>query len=541
MRKWRLRGRRGQVAAVATILGLLLVVTFIANYLTTTLPSQMSVNELDHAVQVENQLGRLQAQIQAATTDGAVGAELTQPVTLGSTGVPPFAPADIGTIGPANSSTGFTVAYLNYSAPWGGTAGGYSKPASSCIFALSTMTCTAAAVVLYNFTGTPIAPGFVLTEAGGGTYNLNVTTSGTSALHELIAVTLTHAANLNLQVLGNNDTVSVLMPAGGSVAHIIVDGNYDSLTFTNPAAATVQVLTVGVHDSVVVSGTVSGAFVLIASFFGATSTVTVTTGSIASGSVFAVYFNSYTPAAPVPSCPVLSLAPGDTVAGGVSGSGAYYVTYNDSTSVTVAPPPVWWHTWVLTPAVICPFYYPVYETTSSSGIDVHLANTYIPAADVAFDQGAIVYAQPGGVPILVDGPMITANQTPAGVLNSISVVVPQFTGTFGTDSGIATTEITTRLLALNSVQLNPVNNPLPGVTTLYVYVAVTTTYASGWAAYYNATAPFQSQWRCIGSSVACLGPYPTLPTIGSAVFWFATTTSTTTVDLAMPTFAVSLI
>jgi hypothetical protein len=541
MRKWRLRGRRGQVAAVATILGLLLVVTFIANYLTTTLPSQMSVNELDHVVQVENQLGRLQAELQAATAYGAVGAELTQPVTLGSSGDPPFAPADVGTIGPANSSTGFTVAYLNYSPPWGGTAGGYSSPSSSCIFALTTMTCTGAATVLYNWTGTPVAPGYVLSETGGGTYNLNVTTSGTTALHELVAITMTHTAIMNLLVLGSNDSISFSLSGVGSQLHIIVDGSYDSVTFASPNAENAQVLMVGVHDSVAVTGTVGGAFVLLSSFFGATDSVTVTTGSIASGSIFAVYYNSYTTASPRPSCPVLSLAPTDTVAGGVSGSGAYYVTYNDSTSVTVAPPPVWWNTWVLTPAVICPFYYPVYETQSSSGIDVHLYNTYIPAADVAFDQGAIVYAQPGGVPILVDGPEITANITHAGVLNSMNVVVPQFTGTFGTDSGIATTEITTRLISLNSVQLTSFNNPLPGVTTLYVYVAVTTTYASGWAAYYNSTTPFQTHWRCIGSTVACVGPYPTTPTIGSAVIWLATTTSTTTVNIALPTFAVSLL
>jgi len=60
LRKWRRRGRRGQVAAVATIFGLLLVVVFIANYLTTTLPAQMSVNDLDHVIQVENQVGQLQ-------------------------------------------------------------------------------------------------------------------------------------------------------------------------------------------------------------------------------------------------------------------------------------------------------------------------------------------------------------------------------------------------------------------------------------------------------------------------------------------------
>ena len=46
---------------MATILGLLLVVTVIANYLATTLPAQMSVNDLNHEIAVENQLGHFQA------------------------------------------------------------------------------------------------------------------------------------------------------------------------------------------------------------------------------------------------------------------------------------------------------------------------------------------------------------------------------------------------------------------------------------------------------------------------------------------------
>ena len=54
VRNWRRRGRRGQVAAVATLLGLLLVVTFIANFLTTVVPNQMQVNDLNHEVTVES-------------------------------------------------------------------------------------------------------------------------------------------------------------------------------------------------------------------------------------------------------------------------------------------------------------------------------------------------------------------------------------------------------------------------------------------------------------------------------------------------------
>ena len=111
-RKWRRRGRRGQVAAVATLLGLLLVVTFIANYLSTQLPNQMAVNDLNHDVLVENQLARFGALLQSATDNGATGVQLTQPLSLGSVGLPPFAAADSAFTGQPMNGSG---AILNYS------------------------------------------------------------------------------------------------------------------------------------------------------------------------------------------------------------------------------------------------------------------------------------------------------------------------------------------------------------------------------------------------------------------------------------------
>jgi hypothetical protein len=538
MRKWRLRGRRGQVAAVATILGLLLVVTFIANYLTTTLPNQMSVNDLNHVIQVEDQMGRLQAELEAAANQGAVGAQLTQPITLGSSGAPPFAAADLGTIGPANYSTGFTAAYLNYSPPNGGVAGGYSNPALNCPFLASSMTCIGSAVVLYNFTGNPVG-GYTLAMAFGGTFNINVTTSGTLATPETVTAALGGGAeHLNLIVLGSNDTVTLAITSG-SVVHVTMDGNYDKLDISNTAANRVLALMVGIHDAITVTSNV-GAMNLVSTFFGSTSTETLP-GVITAGSSFSVYFNSFSSATVQPSCPILSVAPTDSVAGGESGAGSYFVAYNDSTSVSITAPPVWWSYAVLTPSVICPFFYPVYEAQSSAGIDVHLLNTYIPQSDVAFDQGAVVFAQPGGVPIVVDGPDVSANITKAGVLNSMTVLVPQFVGTFGTDSGISTTEISLRLLSLNAVQLNSFNNPVSVTSGLYVFFSVTSSYASGWAAYYNSTTPFQSHWRCLGSTIACSGPYATGLSLGSTVIWFQTTPSITTVNIAMPSYAVSLV
>jgi hypothetical protein len=102
-RNWRQRGRRGQVSAVATLLGLLLVVTFIANYLSTQLPSQMAVNDLNHEVLLENQLGRFGALLQTVATNFLSAAQVTQPISLGTAAAPPFAPPD----------TSFTSGVLN--------------------------------------------------------------------------------------------------------------------------------------------------------------------------------------------------------------------------------------------------------------------------------------------------------------------------------------------------------------------------------------------------------------------------------------------
>ncbi len=114
-RRWRRHGRRAQVAPVATLLGLLLVVTYLATYLATTLPNQMSVNDLDHETQVVNQIGQLATVASDMASVGIIGAEGTFPVTLGSAGTPPFAGPDSASIGPITGWTGVYGMYVNYS------------------------------------------------------------------------------------------------------------------------------------------------------------------------------------------------------------------------------------------------------------------------------------------------------------------------------------------------------------------------------------------------------------------------------------------
>jgi hypothetical protein len=111
VRRWRKRGERGQVAPVATILGLLLVVTFIANYLTATLPGQMSANDLNHELLLENQLGQFSALLPAVSATGITGAQVSQPISLGTASQPPFAGADHSVLSRGNLTGGITVSY----------------------------------------------------------------------------------------------------------------------------------------------------------------------------------------------------------------------------------------------------------------------------------------------------------------------------------------------------------------------------------------------------------------------------------------------
>jgi len=86
-------------------------VTYIATYLSTTLPNQMQVNDLNHELQVENQVGNLQADLVVATESDAVGAQLSQPISLGSAGAPPFAAQDSGWTSALPQGSGMGVTY----------------------------------------------------------------------------------------------------------------------------------------------------------------------------------------------------------------------------------------------------------------------------------------------------------------------------------------------------------------------------------------------------------------------------------------------
>ncbi|MGA8543213.1 MAG: hypothetical protein WB947_06745 [Thermoplasmata archaeon] len=544
-RKWRLRGRKGQVAAVATILGLLIVVVYIANYLTATLPGQMSVNDLNHVILVENQLGHLQALLHSASTDGAVGAELTQPITLGSAGQPPFADADSGTIGPALNGSYFQLnttlqGPLTYTPPTGGIANTGNHPAGCTIIATG-VDCTAASNLVYNFSATTGPTTYLFTITASGTYLVNVTDSGSTLIPASITwMNSGTGAVSHLLVIGNNDTITVSSSAASTEVIEIV-GNYDTVDVSNTNTLGLTVYAVGIHNEVDVTSSNNG-MTLVATFFGSTDSVVL--GTIGGTTQkFHVYFNGFQPWAPTEYCPVDNLAAtSDTVTGGTSGT--YSVTYNDTAAASIAPPAPWGGT-SITPSILCPFYahsvIPFNLAQGSAGFDVHFANTYIPPGDAAFDQGAVIYAQAGGIPAFIDPPSISATTGTGGAVTSVFFWVPVFVGVLSTDAGLSTAMVATRLLSVNTISLTP-QSSLGIDNSTNIVVTIHTSFAQAWTNFFNTTTPFQNDWSCApAGSAPCTGTYASGGPFGTVVLTIPTGTLLDSLEIQLATFNVSLV
>ena len=548
-RKWRLRGRRGQVAAVATILGLLLIVVYIANYLTTTLPGQMSVNDLNHVIQVEDQVGHLQALLESASADNAVGAELTQPITLGSQGTPPFAAPDSGSVGPATNGSYFQLnSTLSgppvYTPPTGGTANtGRDTPTGGCPIVGTTMTCTGTNHLIWNFSGSAVAYSLVTTA---GTYLINVTDSGaSSATPAAIAVTPSASNPIDVTVIGNNDTVTLTLPVTATYANVVIYGNYDSLiVLVTGAGATDQVhlLELGLHDTTTLSGAAGLTF--LASIFGSTNSVAgPTTANSNAGTKVGVYFSGFTTG--TTACPADTLASSDSVSGS-STTGTYFAEYNVTTPFTPTAVADWTQSaQVVTPVTsACPFFtastIPFHLAQSSAGFDVHFRNTYMPSGDVAFDQGGVVYAQTGGVPVMLDPPSISATAA-NGNFTSFSVWFPVFVGTLPTDSGLSSATFATRLASVNTIALSP-STSIGIANATSIVLTIHSPFAAAWAGYFNSTYPFQNHWACLpAGSVACLGPYSTGGAFGTVVLTIPTGYLLDALTIQLATFNVSIV
>ncbi|HKN07605.1 MAG TPA: hypothetical protein VJ021_08440 [Thermoplasmata archaeon] len=493
---------------MATILGLLLVVTFIANYISTTLPNTMGQNDLQHDVEVQNQVAQLSALMQVTAESGTISAQVSQAVTLGSVGAPPFAAADSSTIAPGNQSSGlgvnFTIAGpLSYNPPTGGTPGG--THIAQCTYpTLSQITCSGTFSLFYNFTGSDVgsSPYSVSLSGTGYTAHLNLTVNSS-------AVTITTSGTLSLLVLailGNLDTISV--PLSNTPENILIVGSNDTLILTGSGTGNTNILVVGNDDKIVNTASGNG-HTFVASFYGSRDQFQPGTIS-GNNNIFGVYFTGYNPSAPSSVCPMDNLAGTDTVTQPtLSGSGdTFTLTYNNTTGSTGTGANGHW-----TPihnnipaSFACPYYsqfvlpIPAGGAPPSASIVVHLNNVYSTRAEVALDQGAVVYAQPGGLPVFVVPPRISLSN---GVL---SLFVPRFTGHVGSESGVGTADVSLRLLSTQDIVVP--SNQFSFQSSTQITITIISPYVAAWYAYFHSSSsPFAPYVTCTGSNSVCTALY----------------------------------
>lgn len=515
------------------MLGLMLVVTMLANYLATQLPAQMQVYDVNHGVTVLNQVARLASAIEDVASLGAVGATISQPITLGSLAAPPFAPSDGASIGPGAQGSQLAVSYtVNgssiYAPPTVGPAGGTVKGASCSTHTTTVLTCSSTtAKVVWNFTSSATTSISVTTS--GGPYYVN-----TSASNSTLAITASSAAPMTMLVAGSNDTITLTISGTSTVLHLIIVGSHDAVEFASSSSwssSTLTILAVGNHNAIS-SGSLSATnSKLSATFFGSNDSVSL--GSVtATNSYFNVYLNGFTPGSPVSICPVDNLAyTTGSVAVTTHSGGTYNVTYND-TSVSTGTAPSPWTGVFGTAVVACPFYAPASIPETSSGavgasLAVTLKNTYTPGGVIAFDQGAVVYAQRNGVPLMFSPPGITLNQ------GNLSVWLPEFVGGIGTEVGTGTAVLSVRLVSVLDLKLPTANLTLSGATS----IVVTTPFAQAWSSYLNAQSAFAGDAVCVPkTSTACSGAFSLNGPLGT-VYLNVTATG---LQLQVATYSVSM-
>jgi hypothetical protein len=542
VRKWRLRGRRGQVSAVATILGLLLVVTFIANYLTTTLPGQMSVNDLNHDVQVQDQVGRLQALLQAAADSGDVGAQFSQPITLGGVGEPPFAGPDSGWISPGNLSGGFGANFTvsihpkvvgtgpaQDGAPGTGacTGAGTTRCASGTWFTLAvtptnvndllvlvitTYELSVAALTTADIVDTALST-WTLDPAGGNEVVHGTSCGGGFCQFVFWAIDTGIGADVvTVGVVGltahDGSAVLVAMDDVNAVNPISATGAFargDSTT----ASAVVSAPQFGSVLGLVSSVTASGVFPTItANSAGTPCTATCTAIASQHGEAFGVTYAESEP---------------------VSSAGVY------TASATLSATEDWGEmALAINPEYTTPPSIPISTGAPPPGASlvVHLANTYLPSAEVAFDQGGVVFAQPGSAPILLDPPDFTYNQS------GVSLTIPFFQGTVPVESGVGTTDILVKLVS-TSTYVFP-NTGLVLVTNSHVTFNLITPYWAAWMTYFASNGNFAGYVACTLGGAACPAAVTATYVPSGPLATITFSLPATSLTLTVATFSVSV-
>ncbi len=140
-------------------------------------------------------------------------------------------------------------------------------------------------------------------------------------------------------------------------------------------------------------------------------------------------------------------------------------------------------------------------------------NAYAPSGEVAYDAGAVVYAQYGAYPVFVDPPSIALTAA-GGLVTAAAVWLPFFSNVVGSVGGVGTETLDVGVLHTQSVVVNgssPTFAINPGVP---IRIVIQTPYAEGWDAYLNARPAFSGLWSCAPAPI-CTGVYVAGATLGT--------------------------
>jgi hypothetical protein len=474
MRTWstihqrRYRARKGQVSAVATILGLLLFVAFIANFILAELPGEMQQNETSHILLVEDQLARLQATILAEAQNPGIHVALVSPVTLGSQAEPPFGLAAQSTIQTEYTSVGTVASYhlasiRHLALPWASGSGCLAGGGGTCS--------TAGAKNTYNL------------ETNHSAESITISGSGASLFYNLT---------------GSNDTVTVTWSGPNmNVINFVVNGSNDSLTFKKTGTDT---------------GSPHGSFL----FYGETDKFTLTpTGSHSGtgGTVLGVQFFGS----------VNGICPW----GNISATDKLGTFGNGGTNVNVTT--TWWNgVGYVTPLhshayssgtasyqnstgfARCAFtktFPSAFTAEENGGILVNIFNHYIAQTLVAYDQGAVVSQEAGGGSIVIDQPTISVTDRPAGTVGEVTLINLVMTPSL--QGGLSTAPVMSKILSVSHFsELATGNQSLSSPFNF----TITTLFPDAWWSYFNSIpTAFPSGSTCvtvtaISAPYTCLSP-----------------------------------
>jgi hypothetical protein len=475
------RAQRGQVSAVATVLGLLLVVTYLSNYLVFQLPGQMSQAEFQHVVEVENQLERFQATVIAQSSARGLPFALSNPVTLGSAGVPPFGGPALGSIGPEQPNVGAAVSYvldtvIPATPDWGLDSSCLPNGAGHC--------------------------------AGNGNVNYaNVSANGTSYALDMTGGNNSVVYNLN----GNNDSITITWSGKDmGVVAFVINGSYDSVTFNKKGSDTstpsVLFYFFGTHDSYSMSmsgshSSVGGMFISVR-FVGIygylcpydNSSATDSIGTLGSGGSKLNLTVSWWNADGYVSSPHVTTYPGGT-------PGQENVVWRNQTGF-----------------VDCPFLQIIPASHGEGfpgGVQVNVVNHYLPPAFLGYEAGAVMLENPGDPAIMISPPAFSFNETLSGL--TAWLVIPELSGNLTAESGTETASLTSRVVSVDSSTFGL------GVRGLFIgtpyYVNLTTEFPAAWINYFDS----QGQAFPLGATCKVIGaPLPSGytcvdPPVGTAV------------------------